>query len=548
MGLSDTKLEKAKALKVAVLLFCTSVLLYSLNINKALRPDELYHILAARGLVETGIPQIAEGRYDRTYYYTAALATLFNWFGESISIARLPSILGVSALVSVMFLWLNRTAGAFSAFSGSILFAISPFAVEVALFIRFYAFQALFFFTGAILCYAAITRSKHRILRIAAAATSTASIGIAAYLQKTTFIGLMGLAMWLVGIGYITCCEKLPRRKGTIKLALAVSAIIVLLLVLGSGIYRELWASFRYVPIWNSPLENAYWFYAVQYLKNYPTLIPASLLLALTAILSRPRPAIFCILIFSTSILASSFAASKGDRYIIYAQPFFFGMIGIGLSAIRKPLTGWLLQSRHKLSNLLPFNHATSNRVANTLFTAAICFIFATNPGFARSAARLKPSAPEINWEASKAILQPYLAEADIVVTLAELEMLYHFDHYDILYSSSRLEEISLDSTDFDLDFRTGMPVIGSLTALTTVMQCHRSGIIVTGSNRWDNPILMPTHVKNYILRNTDIVKLPTKSQVLSFYWGGSTKGQKLDKKKTIDKSICLSIPNYPVP
>src|SRR5829696_3595499 len=45
--------------------------------------DELYHVLAARGWLETGRFAIAEGEYNRTGLFTLLIGLLFGAFGES---------------------------------------------------------------------------------------------------------------------------------------------------------------------------------------------------------------------------------------------------------------------------------------------------------------------------------------------------------------------------------------------------------------------------------------------------------------------------------
>ena len=112
-------------------------------------PDEYYHILAAQGLLATGEPRIAEGIYTRVYLHTWLVAQSFALFGESLAASRVPSLLATAALVVVMFVWLRREAGNLAAWIGAGLFAISPFAVDVAQFCRFYALQALAMFVTA---------------------------------------------------------------------------------------------------------------------------------------------------------------------------------------------------------------------------------------------------------------------------------------------------------------------------------------------------------------------------------------------------------------
>src|SRR5688572_30870423 len=51
--------------------------------------DELLHVLAARGIVETGAPLVADGRYTRALMYSQAVAWAFKIRGDDLVSARL---------------------------------------------------------------------------------------------------------------------------------------------------------------------------------------------------------------------------------------------------------------------------------------------------------------------------------------------------------------------------------------------------------------------------------------------------------------------------
>jgi 4-amino-4-deoxy-L-arabinose transferase-like glycosyltransferase len=95
-----------------VLIGIASLLIYSINLEKPPHHDELYHMLAAKGLLATGEPAIGEdGRYWRGYPWTWLVARSFELFGESLSAGRLPSVVLMAALVVLLFEFLRREAG-----------------------------------------------------------------------------------------------------------------------------------------------------------------------------------------------------------------------------------------------------------------------------------------------------------------------------------------------------------------------------------------------------------------------------------------------------
>src|SRR5690349_11806532 len=84
-------------------LFLLALLIAAVRIGHQPEFDELYHVLAARGWLETGRFAIAEGEYNRTSLFTLLIAGLFRLFGESIVVARVPSVLAYAVLVAMFF-------------------------------------------------------------------------------------------------------------------------------------------------------------------------------------------------------------------------------------------------------------------------------------------------------------------------------------------------------------------------------------------------------------------------------------------------------------
>ena len=107
------------------------------------------------------------------------------------------------------------------------------------------------------------------------------------------------------------------------------------------------------------------------------------------------------------------------------------------------------------------------------------------------------------------------------------------------MYSPSRLGE-NPGSADFDPDFRTGKPVIGSLEAMKQVFDCYSSGIFVTSISRWRNPPYISSKVADFIVTNTVPLNLSVESKVLAFVWQNVKRGT--------DASLCDSIPKFRFP
>lgn len=513
--------------QMALAFFAGSFLLYLININRFPHPDELYHVLAARGILETGEPRIAEGIYERVYFHTWLIAQLFAWLGDSLIVARLPSAFAMAGTVALMFVWLRHQAGFTAAWIGTGLFAISPFAVDIAQFARFYGLQTITFFTGATLVYAAVENLQNRRWQWAAMAVPCLLAAI--YFQDTTLIGIVGLGTWVVlriAVPWLQS-EAVPSSQ-KIRAGFAI-LILGLLGICGAwalGLLGEAWQTYRSVPLFNRSQANEFWYYHAWYNLLYPSFWPALGIIGLAAIAYRPGPAFFAATVFILSFLLNSFAAPKSLRYLIYAQPFAFLILGMGLAMVLAPLQRWLGTLRDHLATVIPLSLRMARKTSSALIVLALGVLIVGNPAVLRTVTLLAdvtipPERPPVDWVAAQSDLQPWFEKADVVVTMAELEMLYYYDRYDILLSASRLGEIP-GGQDFDPDFRTGRPVIASIDSMTKVLACYPIGIIVTNSRRWRDTDLISLPIANLIALNTKRLDLPEQSKVVAFGWDRS--------------------------
>ncbi len=95
--------------------------------------DEMYHVFAAKSLLSDGTPNLPSGTpYTRSLYITQIGALLFQYFGVSEAIARIPSIL-ISILVAFLIWRLGKSCiGSRTASLASALFIFSPWCIELA--------------------------------------------------------------------------------------------------------------------------------------------------------------------------------------------------------------------------------------------------------------------------------------------------------------------------------------------------------------------------------------------------------------------------------
>jgi hypothetical protein len=531
-----------------VALFAAACLLYSINLNRMAHPDEFYHVLAARGLLATGEPRIAEGLYTRVFLQTWLVAKSFSLFGDSLAAARVPSLLATALLVALLFAWLRREAGSPAAWVGAGLFAVSPFAVDIAQFCRFYALQSLVFFGSAVLVHAAVAGSAQALpRRLLLLLLAGAPMALAVYLQPTTLLGCVGLGLWAAaGIGLPWLGDRaVPRRRKLLAVAaLGVLAVAVVAALAATGTLGDLWRQYRSTPLFSQDSSDEFWYYHAWYSLLYPSLWPATGVLALVAVAARPLPGSMALSVFAVGFLLNSFAAGKSLRYIAYAQPFLFILWGIGLAALWSQLVQFAGRLRAALGDHLTGFDA-GRWLAGLLVGAGVVFLVAANPAWVRTAMLLAdvtvpPEQPRANWPLARESLAPWLERADIVVTTEELGHLYFLGRYDVRFSPSKLGELhKSEQREFGIDFRTGRPVIGSRETLERILACYPVGIIVGPAAHWGRPELINGELAALITARARPLPLPPASHLRAYAWeraAGAT-GQ---------AASCAGLPSFP--
>ena len=285
-----------------------TLLLYCVNLDDGLTVhDELHHILAGRGLLETGEPRIADGLYQRTYLFTWLVAQSLRLFGDNLFAARLPAVVPMALLVAAMFVWLRATAGGAAAWTASVLFAVSPFAVGYAQFVRFYALQSLAFFLAAIALATLLQAPGGPLRRALLAAGGLAALWLAVALQDTTLLGVAALGAWAVAaiaLPWLGNPAVPPRRRLAGLLGGAFLLLVAMLLFWQSGALAELWHRYRWTPVFNEGTIDEFWYYHGRLLLFYPTLWPATGVLGLLAVVAAPRAGLMALVVFATLVPA----------------------------------------------------------------------------------------------------------------------------------------------------------------------------------------------------------------------------------------------------
>jgi hypothetical protein len=476
--------------------------------------DELYHFLPAQAWLAEGQLKIAEGIYDRTSLFTIFSAQWLGLFGESLIVARLPSLIAGIALVVLVFLWTRAVAGILAAVVAGLLLALDPEIIEISQILRFYALHCLLFWLGAIGTYRLVTSPPPATApAVVLGAGVVICFGAALYLQITTLIGLLGVVVWsALALGLPWLARLSPRARWGIAAGAVLLGGAMVWIFVETGLVAELLARYRTTPLWLAERRDDFWYYHFFLTIYYPSLWPLTALAVVVGLAYRPRPTAFCASVVAIAFVLHSFAAMKETRYFSYAQPFLFVLWGIALAEVWPRLRGFLEDVGARALAWLGLGRLGRAGMFAAL-AVVLVFTVAANGAWVRTVATMfdviiPPMQRPADWAAARDALAPWLADAAIVLTTSELEALYHLGRYDVLISRSRLSELE-HGGEFSLDPRTGRPVITKPESLAWLMDCYPDGLIVSSSHRWRSAAALDDTVANLIEAAAEEVKLP---------------------------------------
>ena len=487
--------------------------------------DEFYTLLAARGWLETGAPVIADGAYTRAITFTMLQAAFFSIFGESMVVARIPSLLAVMALTAGLFIWVRHVAGAWAATLTVVIFACAPLTIQMAQFSRFYALHALTTGATAVLAYYACLATGRR--RVALAAGGLVCLAWSMNLQSTTVIALGAIGLWMTAA---VMNHLLARARTWRGRALIVGSLLGLIAVVAaalslSGIGAILWNEFRSTTLWGSVPERAanVRYYHQTLDRDLGLLWSLFPIAAVVAVVKRGRAMLFAAVFVATTLALHSLAALKDERYIFYILPFIAVLLGVGLAAAITGYWNWL---RRALPNWLGerASFAMIGYVATALAAAGVLFAFANNPP-TTDVLRMLAGAPKVerlddswiaNWPAETAALQPLVEPPTILVTSSGMKAIYYLGDYDFELNANVADETDTHR-DFGIDERTGRQALSSPASVELLMSCYSDIVFVIDESRWSRDTAVPIATSALIEMRAE--RLPTRpeSALLAF-------------------------------
>lgn len=480
--------------------------------------DELYHVLAAKSLLADGDLVIGETGepYTRAKGYTYAVAASFRVFGEGRWQSRLPSFLAGLALVAVLFGWSRRRFGSLTAWVTLGLMLQMPMMVYATELCRFYMVQAAAVVWLLASADTALDRAANPWLRLVSAVVALLSAALAMHVQVSSVFGV-----GLVGAGVALCLLWRWTEGRTNPGKLRVWGIAGGLVLGGVGLaagllwvepVRELWAGYRASMLWASEARDDPAYYLDYFLlwHRWPLLLslPAA---ALACYRWRWR-AIWVVAFFTVGLAAHSFAGMKAPRYLLWAFPYLALTLGMGVSTVvwlltrrpGQPETYAPLPIRAVVTGvvLMLFGFVLSRtlgpyQVRSMLLTEDHAFVFA-------------------DWDGVQPILEADSAWAGgVLLASADVKALDVMGRCDYSLSRTRSE----DREEFERDWRTGVRVVYTSTAVAGIVQEQSAGLVVVEHAHWRQPWGVSGSLADWLEANLDRIPLDPDMQLDVFRW-----------------------------
>ena len=495
--------------------------------------DELHHVLAARGLLEDGLPAVEGAEpYRRAYPLTLAIAGLFAAFGESLAVARLPALVAGALIPVALFLWLSWLRERAAAWLAALLAAFDPAALVSSQWARFYTIQELSFTLAAISVFALLARRPRAAAAALLGGAALAGLGFAIYLQLSCAIGAAGLALSALPICGRPLLERwrASERPG-LWLALGLAGAV--LVVGGSvwvGLWRWAWYMASYTDLWGAGGAGEFRYYYGILLERWPGLWPLWPLWLLLAARRQPVLALLSGSVFALAFAVHSAMAWKAWRYFEYAMPFFFVSSAIGavegLRLLRSALPAWL-------TPLFPAPPPpVVLRAASALLAVTVAgFALVANRALLETARLVRVGDPTLSfpgmihaegtlsWSRAAERIAPLLAGADAVVASDALKALYYLGRVDYELNRDHLSGGDALRPELSLDGPSGRPVVSEPATLRRILSCHTSGVVVAERRLWGAPWSVPSETVRLLEAHTAPHELPPEWGIVVQTW-----------------------------
>ena len=525
-----------------LLIFLLAITLRLLFLDDSPWEDEFLHILAGKSWLQDGSLSLIQGgpEYTRVTLYTYLTAGVMGLLGESLAIARLPSVLFGGIWVAAIFFWTWRAVGPLAAWIAGAWFALDANAIIHSQFVRFYTLHGLAFFVAAVCVYFSWTQRGERTRSILLGLGGAGSLGLAWYLQPITAIGAMALGTWVILVASPLILEwarsvtRARRFAGLVLLA----TLGLLAAWVGRDVWSGAWDQFRSAPTWAQEQARNTRLYFDSFVYRYPTFWSLAPVAVIVALVRKPRAALFAVILFTVPFLLHSLAAFKAQRYLLYALPFFFILWAIVLDGFLP----WLAQQLRLLSTEAWKGLTASRTPARvpgkwfgwTAMIPIILFVAYLNQGAYISFRTVFPQDSgrpytQANWHEVGPTLKAMAAEVDLVVATSVPKAIYYLDGFDLALGRNHVEEGPDRPREFGRERLTGFPAISTVESLKEVQRCYSSGMVILDWRHGDNPFIIRPEVLEYMGRMMERLEFEESEKITLFRWTHTVRSDSMD-------------------
>jgi hypothetical protein len=451
--------------------------------------DEMYHMLAAESWRTSGELRILDGEYPRASLFTKLVGLNASICGPSLECARGISVAASVLLVFVVTAFSGTVMRPAVGFLAGLLLALNPAVIAASQYVRFYSLHALVFFVFAALLFTLVTHWRRMPIWQSLALASLAAVMLlfANHLQALTQVALLAVILGATTILAPDILGYLRRQTPWLSLLLATAMLAVVALSIFAIDVESKFQALRSAPGWAQGLEYEWFYYHYMFRGWYPVLWPAMAILAILSIAQWPRPSLYFLIAFISSLVVLSVAATKAERFIVYALPFLFIPMAAGIIIGIQLFVGFLEQRIKQLSGW----HTGHPLITPLLGAIALgsLMLFAITQPIARDVARMVTSTGSTNvfggyrgvadWPAAVDEIREAINDYPVVLSSTGVKAAYYLGDFSFELNSSVMLETDTGE-EFGLDPRTGRQVVSSLDSIVRIVrECGPTLVIV---------------------------------------------------------------------
>jgi hypothetical protein len=497
--------------------------------------DEYYHTLAARSLLETGSFRSEIISYERAASFSQMVAMSFRLFGEGLAAARVPALLSGCALVVATWAFGRRVGGVWAGRFAALLLCFDPDAVYFSQLARFYTTHALVVLAAGAMLFIATSREPglSPAWRITALAASGALFLFASHLNLlTAFAVLAFLAASAVDLA--PSAARLWRRDRRFR-RLAPVAAILFGVIAWINLPDPAWLFRYYLGPSQFAAERQFDFaFFLRVLGgHFPVLCALMPLAVLFGLRRYPRFTVFAAVAFAVGFALHSGAGRKEERYLLWAIPLFYLILGVGAATARPHVEDLV---RERIGALQRVGARVTVRTASALLAAAMVFVaLGLNPSFRMTLGMLATPTKSwpgpyhrhqpAQWEAATPLLEELLTQRCVLVSSAGVKALQHLRRldYDLLRSLREEQAQNLGSdhdVEFVLDPRTHRPIVSEVGSIEELERRHASGMVVVDEVHWGSSNFVTGDVAAHLEDRFERVDVPQEWRMRVYVWG----------------------------